>query len=77
MIKIINNPNPVGVPTWKTTCDKCQCEFSYQSEDVSDDWNHVCGPGSYGGSHVFCPNCGERVWASMRNEDLINTSTTN
>lgn len=71
MIKIINNPNPVGVPTWKVTCKKCQCEFSYQSEDVTNDWNGVCGPGSYGGAHVFCPNCGERVWPSMRDEELI------
>jgi hypothetical protein len=71
MIKIINNPNPVGVPTWKATCDRCQCEFSYQGEDVSDDWNGVCGPGSCGGRHVFCPNCGERVWPSMRDEELI------
>ncbi len=71
MIEIIKNPNPKKPPKWRAVCKKCGCEFSYQEEDRSSDWNGVLGPGSYGGDHVFCPNCGERVWASMRDKDLI------
>jgi hypothetical protein len=71
MIKIINNPNPKTVDTWKTTCDECQCEFTYQREDVTDDWNGVVGPGSFGCLHVFCPNCGERVYAPMTENQLV------
>ena len=69
MIEIIKNPNPVEIEKFKAVCD-CGCEFSYQRGDVIDDWNGVLGPGSYGGKHVFCPNCGKRIYAG-RNYDAV------
>lgn len=71
MIEIIKNPNPVKKDKYKTVCDNCGCEFSYQREDVIDDWNGVLGPGSCGGKHVHCPNCGERVYAKLNYDNII------
>ena len=69
MIEIIKNPNPVIRDKYKAICDNCGCEFSYHQEDIINDWNGVVGPGSYGGKHVNCPNCGERVSAYPREEN--------
>ena len=69
MIEIIKNPNPVIRDKYKAICDNCGCEFSYQQEDIINDWNGVLGPGSYGGKHVICPNCGERVSTYPREEN--------
>lgn len=70
MIEIIKNPNPI-MKRYRAVCKECECEFSYQTEDWSNDWNGVVGPGSCGGDHVFCPNCGKRVWTYPREENLI------
>lgn len=70
MIEIVKNPNPVKRDKYEAICDNCGCEFSYQREDVIDDWNGVLGTGSYGGKHVNCPNCGKRIYARL-NYDTI------
>lgn len=62
MIEIIKNPNPVERDKYKTVCDYCGCEFSYQREDIINNWSGV--PGFYSGKHIYCPNCGETIHAT-------------
>ncbi len=59
MITKSNGP-PLQERNFVRTCDSCEAEVA---------WNYTDGTNSMGDTFVKCPQCGDRVSASVRNYD--------
>ena len=44
-----------------TFCPKCECEFSYEDEDIIKKENNTLISTSYGRYIVYCPDCGAEI----------------